>query len=246
MLNVPKLNSLMKQIQQKVDNLKALHISDTHGYHHLFQAFPEDLDMIIHTGDCSNSFKSYQNEPEVRDFIEWYGSLKIPCKIFVAGNHDTTVERRIVTRKDFEDAGIVYLEDESVAVNEIKFYGTPYVPAFNGWAFMRARHRMDVVWNAVPEDTDVLLTHGAPQQILDLTINQQNQYEQVGCSAMRHRIDKLPNLKYILFGHIHDCKKCKNGGVMIRDGKTYSNGSVVKDGYFGFLTSNGNILNITK
>jgi hypothetical protein len=33
------------------------------------------------------------NEVEVRGFIDWYRSLKIPVKIFVAGNHDTSIEK---------------------------------------------------------------------------------------------------------------------------------------------------------
>jgi hypothetical protein len=28
--------------------------------------------------------------------------------IYVAGNHDTSIEKRLVTKKDFEEAGIIY------------------------------------------------------------------------------------------------------------------------------------------
>lgn len=35
-----------------------------------------------------------------------------------------------------------------------------------------------------------------------------------------------------------------NNGVLIRDGITYSNGSVVEDGKFGEIKHNGNIIQI--
>jgi Icc-related predicted phosphoesterase len=220
--------------------MKIWHISDAHGYHNLL-TIPE-ADMVVFSGDCSNYFDSARNAVEVGEFTEWFSALPIKHRLLVAGNHDTSIERRLITKQDFEQMGIIYLENEAVTIEGINFYGTPITPQFNQWAFMRARHKMDVVWNAVPEDTDVLISHGPPKGILDLTESMQHKLEQVGCKNMANRIEKL-NLKYVLFGHIHDCEGCKNGGVMIRDGVTYSNGSVVKDGHFGFLTSNGNILN---
>ena len=52
--------------------------------------------------------------------------------------------------------------------------------------------------------------------------------------------------KLCLFGHIHNCEDIINAGIMklsMRD-TIYSNGSVVTDGKFGKLSSNGNIIEI--
>ena len=90
--------------------MKIWHISDTHTYHDLLR-IPEGVDMVIHSGDCSNPRDPYNNEPEVREFIDWYKELPIKNKIYVPGNHDTSIEKKLVIKKDFTDAGIVYLED---------------------------------------------------------------------------------------------------------------------------------------
>jgi len=67
--------------------MKLWHISDTHGYHELL-AIPEDIDIIIHSGDFSNRFDVYKNEQEALNFLHWYGNLKIKHKVLIAGNHD--------------------------------------------------------------------------------------------------------------------------------------------------------------
>ncbi len=56
--------------------------------------------MIIHSGDCSNNINPYFNENEVRQFIDWYKEVPVKYKIYVAGNHDTSIEKRLVTKKD--------------------------------------------------------------------------------------------------------------------------------------------------
>ena len=44
--------------------MKIWHISDTHTYHELLE-IPKGIDMVIHSGDCSNPRDPYTNEPEV-------------------------------------------------------------------------------------------------------------------------------------------------------------------------------------
>ena len=53
------------------------HISDTHSYHDLLE-IPKDIDIVIHSGDCSNVRDPYNNEPEVRKNST--GSLDNSCK----------------------------------------------------------------------------------------------------------------------------------------------------------------------
>ena len=49
--------------------MKIWHISDTHTYHDLL-TIPEGVGMVIFSGDCSNPKDPYNNEPEVRAFID--------------------------------------------------------------------------------------------------------------------------------------------------------------------------------
>ena len=67
--------------------MRIWHISDTHGFEHLLN-IPDNIDIIIHSGDCSNNINPYLNENEVRQFIDWYKEVPVKYKIYVAGNHE--------------------------------------------------------------------------------------------------------------------------------------------------------------
>lgn len=224
--------------------MKIWHISDTHTYHYLLQV-PENIDLIIFSGDCSNPREPHANRDEVMNFIEWYSKINIP-KIFIPGNHDTSIEKGLVKPNDFTCKDIIFLNNSYVVYNDIKFWGTPYTPSFGiGWAYNKQRHKMHDLWQEVPEDTNVLISHGPPKGILDLSYNQNNELEFCGCSAMKKHVQNK-QYKAVLFGHIHNCQDIINQGTMILTGleTIFSNGSVVTDGKFGKLSSNGNIITI--
>lgn len=224
--------------------MKIYHISDTHTYHR-FLIIPKDIDMIIFSGDCSNPRDAYSNEPEVRDFLTWFGNLDIKYKIFVAGNHDSSIEHGLIKKQDFIDRNIIYLENDWIKIEGIKIWGSPITPMFNNWSFMRKRESLDKLWKRIPEDTDILITHGPPKGVLDISEDRMHNIEFCGCGALKKRILKL-NLKLVCFGHIHNAKDIINAGTMklsILD-TIFSNGSVVTDGKFGILSSNGNIIEL--
>jgi Icc-related predicted phosphoesterase len=225
--------------------MKIWHISDTHTYHDLL-TIPKGIDLVIHSGDCSNPRDPYNNEPEVRDFIDWYKELPIKNKIYVAGNHDTSIEKRLVTKKDFEDNGIVYLENEYVTIDGIKIFGSPHTPQFGQWAFMKDRTKLERFWRlAIHEPCDIIVVHGPPKGCLDKSYDRVNNMESCGDKSLLNLVlDMQP--AYMLFGHIHNCKDIINAGILKLSAcdTWFSNGSVLTDGKFGKLTSNGNILEI--
>ena len=216
----------------------------THTFHGLL-TIPEDIDMVIHSGDATNPKNPYLSEDEMQNFIYWYSLLPIKHKVFVAGNHDVCIEKNFIKKDDFERAGIIYLENDYIEVKGIKIWGSPVTPTFGEWAFMKARHKTHELWQQIPDDTDIVVVHGPPATILDLSYNRENELESCGDSALMKRLLDI-NPKLCLFGHIHNCKDIINAGtrkLSIRD-TIYSNGSVVTDGKFGKLSSNGNIFEI--
>ena len=222
---------------------KIWHISDTHSYHDLL-VIPEGIDIVIHSGDCSNPRDPYNNESEVRDFIDWYKELPIKYKVYVAGNHDTSIEKKLVTKKDFEDNGITYLENEYTTIEGIKIFGSPHTPQFGQWAFMKDRNKLERFWrNAINEPCDIIIVHGPPKGVLDKSYDMHNYMESCGDKSLLNLVLEMQP-KYMLFGHIHNCKDIVNAGLLkLSNCDTwFSNGSVVTDGKFGKLTSNGNIL----
>jgi Icc-related predicted phosphoesterase len=225
--------------------MKIWHISDTHGYHDLLKV-PDGIDMVIHSGDCSNPRDPYNNEPEVREFIHWFKGLPIKHKVYVAGNHDTSIEKRLVTKQDFIDYNIIYLENSYEEIDGLKIFGSPHTPQFGNWAFMKSREKLERFWRvAIHEPCDIIITHGPPKGILDKSYDKIGRMESCGDRSLLNRIFELKP-KLSLFGHIHNCEDIVNAGAFKFSNHeiVFSNGSVVTDGKFGKLTSNGNIFEL--
>lgn len=182
-------------------------ISDTHGFH-------EELvmpagDMLIHAGDITKM----GNVEEVEPFNQWLKTLPYAEKIVIAGNHDFCFEfndgKDLITNAH-------YLQDSSITIEGIKFYGSPWQPRFFDWAFNLDRGAaLKERWDLIPADTDVLITHGPPFGIADITCTD----ESVGCEELMLAIERVRPKAHI-FGHIHEAY-----GVVTKDGTTFVNGS---------------------
>lgn len=224
--------------------MKIWHISDTHANHAQLQV-PDGIDVVVHSGDASNWRDPYRNESELRAFIDWFATLPIPTKVFVPGNHDTSLEKGLVTRDLIESRGIILLINEEREIGGLRFWGSPFTPRYGDWSYMRDRGTINRIWETIPEGIDVLITHGPPYGVLDATYDHHNKVELVGCSALAKRVTKVePRL--MMFGHVHSTKDIRNAGMRtIADYRTqFSNGSCCDDGKMGMVTSNGNIINM--
>jgi len=226
--------------------MKVWHISDTHTYHSLL-TIPEGIDMVIFSGDCANLRDPYTNEHEVRNFMDWFSHLPIKYKVFVAGNHDTSIGAGLVTKADFDNNGIYYLENDHVTIEGVKIFGSPYSPTFgDGWAFNKDRNKLERMWcNIIDDDSDIVIVHGPPRGMLDLSYDRSRNMENCGDKSLMNRVVGV-NPKLMLFGHIHNMDDIINAGtrtVPFLD-TIFSNGSVVTDGKFGKLSNNGNILEV--
>lgn len=177
--------------------MKIIAISDTHDNHRQIK-IPE-ADMLIVAGDFT-----CHREPIIArysDFHNWITEQPVKYKIVVAGNHDTLFEKQNdLARQMFHN--VTYLEDSGVEIEGLKIWGSPWTPEFAGWAFMKPDHELEERWQHIPRDIDILITHGGPYGILDE--NLEGQY--CGSSSLLKRIHELRNLKYHIFGHIHEAK----------------------------------------
>lgn len=216
----------------------------THSYHNLLES-PKDIDMVIFSGDESNWRDPYKNKNECLDFLTWYSKLNIKYKLMIAGNHSSAIAEGYVDKNYIESLGIIYLENNTIQIEGLNIWGSPYTPTFGNWSFMKARDKIYDIWKNIPEDTDIIVVHGPPKGILDLSYSRENKLEYCGCLALRKKCREIKP-KLVLFGHIHNCEDIVNAGYLKQsDHDTiYSNGSVVTDGKFGKLSSNGNIFKI--
>lgn len=224
--------------------MKTWAISDTHGIHRQ-AVVPENIDCVIHAGDSTNYYDLHKNQIEFEDFYDWLVNIvKARYKVICAGNHDTWATKQYNKNK-LKDAGIIYLEHEYTTVAGVKIFGSPYTPTFGQWHFMKDRGKLDKYWRNLDEDIDILVTHGPPFGILDLTENRNYQLEQVGDLSLWKRVlEKRP--KYHIFGHLHDFKTCRNFGSLKSEFTTiFMNVSSVEDGRFDKgLIHNGIIFDI--
>lgn len=222
---------------------KIVLISDTHGRHENMYVFksgdslekqetlnhitggvylPEEADIIICSGDISMGGTEY----EIEKFLSWYSKLPYPHKILIAGNHDKLFEfqRGIAQELIKKFPNIIYLESAEVIINDIKIYGEPRQPRFGyNWAFNVDRgDAIKKYWDAIPDDTEILITHGPPYEILDMTYRG----GVVGCVDLMNRIKELKSLKLCIFGHIHE-----DAGYLFKDGVHFVNASVLNLNY---------------
>lgn len=227
--------------------VKIWHISDTHGDHELLKV-PKGMTAVIHSGDFTNNYEWYKNEPEARAFLKWFGELKIEYKILIAGNHDAFAAKRTQEFKNLcAIHGIVYLENDFTYIEDLKVWGSPLTPTFGNWHFMKDRSKLDEVWKNIPDDIDVLVVHGPAKGILDASYRFDGRTDKCGCTSLQKHILRRIKPKAFLFGHIHNNEDIINAAVLTLSAYPdiiFSNGSVVTDGKFGRLSSNGNILAI--
>lgn len=214
-------------------NLKVFCIGCTHGFHESIK-IPDGIDMIIHTGDESNYKNVYLNKEECLNFLTWFGNLNVKYKIFVAGNHSTAIYQKHITKKDIESYGIIYLEDESVEIEGLHIYGTPWTPTFFDWSFMRDRGKMERVWDAIdPFQCDILVTHGPAKGFLDTSYDRSGKMEYCGCSNLSKKIVNGTLTPFLMVhSHIHDMKGVINYGTRMYNKTTFANVSMVLDGAF--------------
>ena len=189
--------------------MKIIAISDTHGLHESLDI--PDGDILIHAGDLTR----HGTLDDVREFNEFLGTLPHPRKIVIAGNHDFCFEK---DRETYEEllTNCVYLQDQEVIIEGVKFYGSPWQPWFYDWAFNLERGpEIRAKWEMIPENTDVLITHGPPYGIGDLTARGEN----VGCADLLEVGEEIKS-KLHIFGHIHE-----GYGVTTKGEITYINAS---------------------
>jgi Icc-related predicted phosphoesterase len=209
--------------------LNILHISDTHGFHHRLDIKP-GYDLIVHSGDVSNSIDPALSFNEIRDFLEWFEALDIPEKILVPGNHDVAIWKGMITVEDLAEMGIEMLINQSLFVYDLHIWGSPYTPRlydhYTNWAWGLKRQEMDKVWNLIPNNLDILITHGPPKGILDLTLDRENQENavQAGDKVLFNKVlEKKPKIH--MFGHIHEERGFLNAGIRNYHNIIFSNGS---------------------
>jgi predicted phosphodiesterase len=199
-------------------------ISDTHGKHRQLK-LPE-ADVLIHCGDSTMMGRANES----LDFYTWFVEQPFDYKCLIGGNHDFNWERDYRSSLDKRYSISIdgnpkyqYLMDYEIEIEGVKIYGSPWTPKFGNWAFMLPRGEpIKSKWDLIPDDVEILVTHGPAKGILDSPYNGD---EHVGCEELLDKVLKIKP-KYHLSGHIHG-----SAGIKEFNGTTFINASSCDEQY---------------
>lgn len=190
-------------------------ISDLHGN------LPniEECDILCICGDIVPNNIQYDLNESIyflrHNFKDWIDTLNINHIILIWGDHDFIGEYLYNSMYDQskylfgENSNIHILNDKSLEIYGIKFYGTSWCPDLKELAFYGTSSFLKTVFNKIPKDTDILLTHypakfGHQGIVLD---HNKNFLKNFGCEELKTAIDNIFGNKkkktYIFSGHIH-------------------------------------------
>jgi predicted phosphodiesterase len=181
-------------------------ISDTHNYHKSIQLPAGDI--LIHAGDATS--RGYQHE--IENFGTWLRKQPFLYKIVIAGNHDFGYQDSPSHARDWlygevgydHRDGLYYLQDEGMEVEvdgeKLFVYGSPWQPWFHSWAFNAYSPELKQKWDLIPNNTDILITHGPPYKLQDKT---SWGGEHVGCRELRTALQRVKPKLHVC-GHIHE------------------------------------------
>lgn len=168
-------------------SLRLLIMSDTHQNHPSPTKLPNH-DVLIHCGDSELSQQSLQ---------QYASSLPKPV-IAIAGNMDTT------NLKTCQSSNLTYLQDTSTEISNMLFYGSPWTPKFVGEFQLNDHSHASSIWNNLPNGIiDVLITHGPPKGILDVT----SRHKRVGDTILKQQVLNNGGKRRVrlhCFGHVHE------------------------------------------
>jgi Icc-related predicted phosphoesterase len=176
--------------------MRIVALSDTHSLHGKLTVPP--CDLLIHAGD----FSSHGRVEDTVDFLQWLERQPAKHRVLVAGNHDLFVEAHAAEWERMLRAypGIVYLQDSGCEIDGLRVWGSPITPRFFDWAFMRDRgHAIRKHWDLIPDDVDILITHGPPRGIGD----RNDRGDLCGCADLAERVFAVDPRLHV-FGHIHE------------------------------------------
>jgi Icc-related predicted phosphoesterase len=191
--------------------LRLVLLSDTHQLHREVEV--PDGDVLIHAGDFTMFSKSMS---AIGDFNTWLGELPLRHKIVVPGNHEFFLEADPSQRSLLSNATV--LINEGIEIDGLRIWGSPVTPLYGGAFGLSSAADRRRVYARIPEDTDVLITHGPPFGILD---SSPDSGLHSGCRELFDAVMRL-RPKLHVFGHVHG-----GHGIFQTDQTTFVNAALL-------------------
>jgi predicted phosphohydrolase len=158
--------------------IRVVCISDTHDRHH--QLVIPDGDVLIHAGDFS-----FFGRDNLDDLNAWFGTLTHQHKILVNGNHDCHAPWSAAARSRLSNVAFLLQEElvlplplpviadtadgdsEGAAVGNVAPPQDDQTIKIFGTQFTWPTRSSNPLLEQIPQDTDIIVTHGPPYGLLD-------------------------------------------------------------------------------
>ena len=190
--------------------MKVVAISDLHSN---LNIKIEPADVLCICGDiCPHYRTPEESHAWFQDvFIPWCNEQPVTQVLVVAGNHDFYIyEHGDDCRALFAKTKIRYLVDEAYTYRDPNtdaafiFYGSPWCHKFGQWCFMDYdEEALRAVFDKIPENVDILLTHDAPFGVSDICLElPKHSQRHIGCQALFEAVKKKQP-RFHFHGHLH-------------------------------------------
>jgi predicted phosphohydrolase len=189
--------------KENLKHLRFVCVSDTHN--EIDKIHIPSGDVFIHCGDAVNHRTSSRDIVEFNDFV---GKLPHKYKLFISGNHCVCLNPKRPDRSQKILSNMIYLQDQLIDIKGVRIYGSPWRPKrgcfYRAEAFgYDAKDIRADKWSNIPDDIDILLTHGPPYSIRDYNSSTK---EPLGCPGLLDEIVTRVRPRIHLFGHMHECR----------------------------------------
>lgn len=172
-----------------------------------------DGDILIHAGDFTMFSKSMN---AIVDFNQWLGELPHRFKVFVPGNHEFFLEADPSRRSLLDNA--TALINEGIEIQGLRIWGSPVTPLYGGAFGLSSAEDRRRLYAQIPENTDVLISHGPPYGVLDSEVNSGLHS---GCRELFDAVMRV-RPKLHVFGHVHSAH-----GIFQTDQTTFINAALL-------------------
>lgn len=199
--------------------MKICAISDLHGK---LIDIPK-CDVLAIAGDISSSGNAFWFENYFIPYLKSKSSCYDTC-VLVFGNHDDKIQVADTYLPSVPDQ-VNILTNQYYKYKGVKFFGSPFCKKSD--VIIDTMNTFDdkflkYVFNDIPTDTDVLITHNPPYGFGD-TVEGQSYH--LGSQSLMDRV-RIVKPKIHIFGHIHTGKKFEQN-----NGTSFYNVSVLDEKY---------------
>lgn len=98
-------------------------------------------------------------------------------------------------------AASIYLGSPKGPHTCFKVFGSPFTPKKGNWAFQYEREEAPRLWDAIPSDADIVITHTPPKGHCDGATKD----DRSGCEVLYQALHRVRPLLSV-FGHIHEAR----------------------------------------